>query len=260
MLISETELENLIKEEIEKAIDEGWLDRMIGKGSGLKSRIGGALSGLGAKAARGLGADTAAGEMEKAGAARKADAPNQEKLGLMKQHARKFGIISADMIKDAQKLGLLADPNFKKALAAAKAVATRMNNIVAAWEKDPGQIPGGDDAAPEGAEGGGAAAPPGPGDTVQYTDAKGGQKEATVVKVLDTKDAQGDPQIQLKVGTAVFAVDQANVKKLEDDIPTQVVPKDKLDREVAARQAAGSPPIREILRKVIREELQRIAS
>jgi len=190
MQISRQELEQLINEEIQTAIDEGWLDRMIAKGSGLKSRIGGALSGLGAKAARGLGADTAAGEMERTGKSRAADAPNQEKLGLMKQHARKFSIVSTDMIKDAKKLELLQDPNFKKALAAAKAVATRMNNIVAAWEKAPEQIPGGDDD--------------------------------------------------------------------QDSIPTQVVPKDDLDAEVAARQAAGSPEIREAIKRVIKEEIKRL--
>jgi CRISPR/Cas system CMR-associated protein Cmr1 (group 7 of RAMP superfamily) len=135
MIISQNDLNKLIKEEIEKAIEEGWFDRMMGKGAGMKAKAAGALSGLGAKAARGLGASTAAGEMDKASAERKADAPNQEKLGLMKQHSRKFSAMTADMIKDAQKVGLLKDPNFKKALASAKAVATRMNNIVAGWEK-----------------------------------------------------------------------------------------------------------------------------
>jgi len=258
MLISETELEELIKEEIERAIDEGWLDRMIAKGSGLKSRMGGALSGLGAKAARGLGADTAAAEMEKAGATRTAAAPNQEKLGLMKQHSRKFSIVSTDMIKDAQKLGLLEDPNFKKALAAAKAVATRMNNIVAAWEKAPEQIPGGEGAA-------------------------GAVPEVTAVNQnnLATRDADnyGDDRklnakgLQLAKAQVAFLNKQGkNVPDLlskaiqdaeagsQENIPTQVVPKDDLDAEVAARQAAGSPPVREALKKIIREELQRMAS
>lgn len=135
MIISQSNLDKLIREEVEKAIEEGWLDRMMGKASGMKTKAAGALSGLGAKAARGLGASSAAGEMDKASAERKADAPNQEKLGLMKQHARKFSAMTADMIKDAQKVGLLKDPNFKKALASAKSVATRMNNIVAGWEK-----------------------------------------------------------------------------------------------------------------------------
>jgi hypothetical protein len=245
MLISQNDLEEIIKEEIEKAINEGWLDRMIGKGSGLASRAAGAMSGLGAKAARGLGADTAAGEMEAAGAVRTADAPNQEKLGLMKQHARKFSIMSADMIKDAQKLGLLADPNFKKALAATKAVATRLNNIVAAWEKAPEEMPGAESGTEQGAvDSANLIASLSAGDPVAYTDAKGKKKKAAVVKVLDTTDAQGQPQIQLKSGTAVFAVDQSSID---------------LDKEVAARQAAGSPPIREILKKVIREELEKLS-
>jgi|10_taG_2_1085330.scaffolds.fasta_scaffold07845_2 hypothetical protein len=255
MLISENELEELIKEEIERAIEEGWLDRMFASGAGLKSKLASKASSLGAKAARGLGSTTAAADMEAAAASRGADAAAAKKLGLMKSHAQNFDILSKSMIKDAQKLDLLGDPNFKKALAAAKAVATRMNNIVAAWEKAPEKIPGAE-AAPEG---GGAGAPPASGDTVQYTDAKGRQKTATVVKILDTKDSQGDPQIQLKVGGAVFAVDQKAVKKLEDDIPTQVVPKDDLDKAVAARQAAGSPPISEILKRIIREELESLS-
>jgi hypothetical protein len=245
MLISQNDLEGIIKEEIEKAIDEGWLDRMIGKGSGLASKAAGAMSGLGAKAARGLGADTAAGEMEARGAARTADAPNQEKLGLMKQHARKFSIMSSDMIKDAKKLELLTDPNFKKALAATKAVATRLNNIVAAWEKAPEEMPGGESGTEQGAvDSANLIASLAAGDPVVYTDAKGKQKRATMVKVLDTKDAQGDPQVQLKSGSATFAVDQRALD---------------LDKEVADRQSAGSPPVQEILKRIVREELEKLS-
>jgi hypothetical protein len=158
MQISQQNLEQLIQEELDRAIEEGWLDRAKGKAAGMKAKAAGAMSGLGAKAARSLGADSAAAEMDRAGEKRKASAPNQEKLGLMKSHAKKYSAATASMIKDATKLGLLADPNFKKALAAAKSVATRMNNIVAAWEKSPDTMPG--------AEGGGERGVAGSGDDI----------------------------------------------------------------------------------------------
>ena len=82
------------------------------------------------------------------------------------------------------------------------------------------------------------------GDPVVYTDAKGKQKRATMVKVLDTKDAQGDPQVQLKSGSATFAVDQRALD---------------LDKEVADRQSAGSPPVQEILKRIVREELEKLS-
>jgi propanediol utilization protein len=50
------------------------------------------------------------------------------------------------------------------------------------------------------------------GQAVTYVNAKGQEKQATVVGPLDTVDAQGDPQIQLKAGNATFAVDRANIK------------------------------------------------
>lgn len=51
-----------------------------------------------------------------------------------------------------------------------------------------------------------------PGQAVTYTNAKGETKQATVVKQLDTVDAQGDPQIQLKAGAATFAVDKDRIQ------------------------------------------------
>ena len=70
MLISEDALEVLIQEEIATAIEEGWLDHMIAGGAGLKGSLSGAASKLGAKAARSLGASTAAADMDKAAATR----------------------------------------------------------------------------------------------------------------------------------------------------------------------------------------------
>ena len=57
------------------------------------------------------------------------------------------------------------------------------------------------------------------GDTVTYTNAKGEDKQAVVNAMLDTKDADGDPQIQLKIGNAVFAVDQKAIKSIDKSAP-----------------------------------------
>jgi len=53
------------------------------------------------------------------------------------------------------------------------------------------------------------------GDTVTYTNAKGQQKQATVSAMLNTKDADGDPQIQLQIGGAKFAVDQKAINSID---------------------------------------------
>lgn len=59
-----------------------------------------------------------------------------------------------------------------------------------------------------------------PGQAVTYVNAKGETKQATVVKQLDTVDAQGDPQIQLKAGAATFAVDRDKIQ-ISGDQPDQ---------------------------------------
>ena len=50
-----------------------------------------------------------------------------------------------------------------------------------------------------------------PGDVVNYTNQKGQQKKATVNKMLQTRDKQGDLQIQLKKGGATYAIDRDNI-------------------------------------------------
>jgi len=61
----------------------------------------------------------------------------------------------------------------------------------------------------------GPAVDPKVGDTVTYTNAKGVDKQAVVNQLLTTKDAQGDEQIQLKIGNAIFAVDKKSVKSID---------------------------------------------
>ena len=53
-----------------------------------------------------------------------------------------------------------------------------------------------------------------PGDAVEYKNAEGKTKDGEVVKLLDTRDKQGDLQIQLKKRGAVFAIDRQNIKKV----------------------------------------------
>ena len=52
-----------------------------------------------------------------------------------------------------------------------------------------------------------------PGDKVVYTNEKGQTKTATVNKMLNTRDKQGDLQIQLKIGGATFAIDRDNISQ-----------------------------------------------
>jgi len=53
-----------------------------------------------------------------------------------------------------------------------------------------------------------------PGDIVVYKNAKGKTKEGEVTKLLDTRDKQGDLQIQLKKKMTVFAIDRDNITQV----------------------------------------------
>ena len=65
----------------------------------------------------------------------------------------------------------------------------------------------------------GPAVDPKVGDTVTYTNAKGENQQAVVNQLLTTKDAQGDEQIQLKAGSAIFAVDKKAVQSIDKPAP-----------------------------------------
>jgi hypothetical protein len=56
------------------------------------------------------------------------------------------------------------------------------------------------------------------GDIVKYINAKGEEREAVFVKLLDTVDAQGDAQVQLQSGNAKFAIDEQNLMLEEADM------------------------------------------
>ena len=130
MKITEEQLNRLIQEEIDQAIEEGWMDRLKARSKGAGSRLKGAASGLGAKAAGALGAETAAGEMAAAQAAKQAGAAGEEAKSLMRSHHKKIEKVVNGMIVDAKKLKLLADPEMKKALASAKSSVTRIGRLL----------------------------------------------------------------------------------------------------------------------------------
>jgi len=53
-----------------------------------------------------------------------------------------------------------------------------------------------------------------PGDAIVYKNAAGKTKDGEVTKLLDTRDKQGDLQIQLKKKGAVFAIDRDNITQV----------------------------------------------
>ena len=63
-----------------------------------------------------------------------------------------------------------------------------------------------------------------PGDQVTYQNAKGLMKDGEVTKMLNTRDKQGDLQIQLKKAQAIFAVDRQNIRTANGD-PWEFDPK-----------------------------------
>jgi hypothetical protein len=63
-----------------------------------------------------------------------------------------------------------------------------------------------------------------PGDNVTYQNAKGQMKDGIVTVMLKTRDKQGDLQIQLKKGPAVFAVDRQNIRTANSE-PWEYDPK-----------------------------------
>jgi len=83
---------------------------------------------------------------------------------------------------------------------------------------------------------GGPAVDPKVGDTVTYTNAKGENKQAVVNQLLTTKDAQGDEQIQLKAGSAIFAVDKKAVQSIDKPAPAGA------SAEPAAQAPGGAIP------------------
>ena len=113
MKISEQRLKEIIKEEIDAAVEEGLLDRLKARAASAKGKAASAASKLGAKAAGKLGAPEAAAELERAAAARKGAAQDKEVVVLRKSLGKRIKKVQARFQKelqaaliDAVKLGL----------------------------------------------------------------------------------------------------------------------------------------------------------
>ena len=113
MKISEQRLKEIIKEEIDAAVEEGLLDRLKARAASAKGKAASAASKLGAKAAGALGASSAAAELERAAAARKGAAQDREVEVLRNSLGKRIKRVQARFQKeleaalvDATKLGL----------------------------------------------------------------------------------------------------------------------------------------------------------
>ena len=113
MKFSEERLKEIIKEEIDAAVEEGLLDRLKARAASAKGKAASAASKLGAKAAGALGAPSAAAELERAAAARKGAAQDKEVEVLRNSLGKRIKRVQARFQKeleaalvDATKLGL----------------------------------------------------------------------------------------------------------------------------------------------------------
>jgi len=104
----------------------------------------------------------------------------------------------------------------------------------------------------------GPAVDPKVGDTVTYTNAKGENKQAVVNQLLTTKDAQGDEQIQLKAGSAIFAVDKKAVQSIDKAAsagasaePAAQAPGAAIPADVQKQLDALTPAEKEELKKAL---------
>lgn len=104
----------------------------------------------------------------------------------------------------------------------------------------------------------GPAVDPKVGDTVTYTNAKGEDKQAVVNQLLTTKDAQGDEQIQLKAGSAIFAVDKKAVQSIDKAAsagasaePAAQAPGAAIPADVQKQLDALTPAEKEELKKAL---------
>ena len=113
MKISEQRLKEIIKEEIDAAVEEGLLDRLKARAASAKGKAASVASKLGAKAAGALGAPEAAAELERAAAKRKGAAQDKEVAVLKKSLGKRIKKVQDRFQKelqaalaDAMRLGL----------------------------------------------------------------------------------------------------------------------------------------------------------
>ena len=143
MQITESELKQIIADEISEflqsdQLDEGWLDRLKARSAGgIKDRVRSYRQGRAAKKMDYLGAEYAADDIRSSQAGVQAGIKGKEALSLMQNHSGKIVKAVEGMIQDAEKLGLLEQPEIKEQLRAIRAVRTRLQNILKALEPDP---------------------------------------------------------------------------------------------------------------------------
>ena len=143
MQITKSELKEIIAEEINlfletEQLDEGWMDRLKARGAGgIKDRVRSYRQGRAAKKADYLGADYAADDIRQSQAGVQTGIKSKEALSLMKSHSGKIVKAVEGMIVDAEKLGLLEQPEIKEHLRAVRSVRTRLENILKALQPDP---------------------------------------------------------------------------------------------------------------------------
>tara|TARA_R110000824_G_scaffold197409_4_gene380829 strand:- start:955 stop:1338 length:384 start_codon:yes stop_codon:yes gene_type:complete len=123
MKITESQLRQLVQEEIDEMVDEGIFDRLKARGSGamagLKDRAKAAALGLGGRVAA-LG-DEEAGEAVKAKAGEMKAGASEKAAG-----ARKKSIVNSrvkELVKDLEKLGIKPSHRLKSAITNLQKVA-----------------------------------------------------------------------------------------------------------------------------------------
>ena len=118
MKITESQLKQIISEEIQLMvesgeIDEGILDRLKARAAGAGDKLKSGASRLGAKAASALGADRAAADMSTAADIRATDAKTKQAMSMAKSYAPKaeklakvVQVFKSKLEKDLKKLNL----------------------------------------------------------------------------------------------------------------------------------------------------------
>jgi type VI protein secretion system component VasK len=125
MKITESELKNIIDEEIQAMIDNGEIDENIL--TRLKARAKGGLQGLAGKAISKLGGTQAGAEIQSA-------ANRKKGAVVLADYSKKIDAMVAGMVKDLEKLGLDIQADslkpVKQALGSVRASNTRLKNLL----------------------------------------------------------------------------------------------------------------------------------
>ena len=125
MKITESELKNIIDEEIQAMVDSGEIDE--GVLSRLKAKASGGLQGLAGKALSKMGATGAGAEMQTA-------AKRKKGAVILQSYSKKIDAMVAGMVEDFEKLGLDIQTAelkpVKQALGAVKSSNTRLKNLI----------------------------------------------------------------------------------------------------------------------------------